>query len=349
MKILVYGAGVTGSLYAARLHESRQDVSILARGQRLTDLRELGIVLEDVTTGYRTTTRVNIVEELKPEDAYNLVVVFVPKNRVSEVVPALAANLYTPNVLFMGNNAAGPDEMIAALGRERVLLGFPGAGGTREGHVVRYITSEGNREYRTTMGELDGNTTPRLKKIIEAFEGAGFPVTISPDMDAWLKTHVALILSMGGALYMAGFDNYRMARTRDAVVMMVRAVHEGFRVLRAHDIPIIPSILKIMLEWIPEPILVTLIQRRLNSKVVEAAFGHASAAHEEGKKLATEFKALARSASVPTPKMDRLREYVNRKILPVEDGSAKIPLNWRGVWVWLGTIVGLVLILTLIL
>ncbi|MCK4681956.1 hypothetical protein KAT59_02875 [Candidatus Bipolaricaulota bacterium] len=32
-----------------------------------------------------------------------------------EVLPALAANRHTPDVLFMGNNAAGPDEMIEAL------------------------------------------------------------------------------------------------------------------------------------------------------------------------------------------------------------------------------------------
>ena len=34
MKILFYGAGVMGSLYAARLKESGQDISVLARGQR---------------------------------------------------------------------------------------------------------------------------------------------------------------------------------------------------------------------------------------------------------------------------------------------------------------------------
>jgi 2-dehydropantoate 2-reductase len=72
------------------------------------------------------------------------------------------------------------------------------------------------------MGELDGRTTPRLKQIAEAFESAGLPVTFNPNMDAWLKTHVALILSIGGALYMAGGDNYRLARTRDALVLMVR-------------------------------------------------------------------------------------------------------------------------------
>ncbi len=343
MKLLVYGAGVLGSLYAARL----QKVSILARGQRLADLREHGIVLEDAITGQRTTARVNVVEQLVPEDAYDLVIVLLPKNHVSEVLPALAANRHTPNVLFMGNTAAGPDEMIETLGRERVLLGFPGAGGTRDGHVVRYIASSGRRRYATTMGELDGRTTPRLERIVEAFEEAGFPVTISPNMDAWLKTHVALILSMGGALYMAGLDNYRLARTRDAVVLMIRAMRESFRVLRALDVPITPPSLK-MFEWIPEPILAVFIQRKLDSKAIEAAFGHARAARDEGKKLRDEFRALARLASVPTPTMDHLRTYVDQTVPPVADGSAQIAMDWRGVWFGLGALAGALAVLVFV-
>lgn len=50
-RILVYGAGVLGSLYAARLAESGKDVTILARGQRLRELWEHGIVLEDARVG----------------------------------------------------------------------------------------------------------------------------------------------------------------------------------------------------------------------------------------------------------------------------------------------------------
>ena len=41
MKILFYGAGVMGSLYAARLQDSGEEVSILARRQRLADIREV--------------------------------------------------------------------------------------------------------------------------------------------------------------------------------------------------------------------------------------------------------------------------------------------------------------------
>ena len=348
MKIFVYGAGVLGSLYAARLQEAGHAVSILARGQRLADLREHGIVLEEAITGQRTTTRVNVVEQLAPEDAYDLVIVLLPKNHVSEVLPALAANRHTPNVLFMGNNAAGPDEMIAALGRERVLLGFPGAGGSREGNVVRYIASSGGRRYAITMGELDGHTTPRLERIIKVFESAGFPVTINPNMDAWLKTHVALILPMGGALCMAGLDNYRLARTRDAVVLMIRAMHESFGVLHALDVPITPPSLQ-MFEWIPEPILIAFMQRKLASEAIEAAFAHARAARDEGKKLRDEFRALARLASVPTPTMDRLRTYVDQTVPPVADGSAQILMDWRGVWVGLGALAGALVVLALVL
>ncbi len=47
MKLLVYGAGVCGSLFAARLHETGHDVSLLARGGRLTALRQHGVQLAE--------------------------------------------------------------------------------------------------------------------------------------------------------------------------------------------------------------------------------------------------------------------------------------------------------------
>ena len=40
MKILVYGAGTIGSLYAAKLKDAGHDVTILARGRRLHEIRD---------------------------------------------------------------------------------------------------------------------------------------------------------------------------------------------------------------------------------------------------------------------------------------------------------------------
>jgi 2-dehydropantoate 2-reductase len=47
----VYGAGVQGSLYAARLAETGHDVTLLARGARLEMLGARGVVLEGAPIG----------------------------------------------------------------------------------------------------------------------------------------------------------------------------------------------------------------------------------------------------------------------------------------------------------
>jgi 2-dehydropantoate 2-reductase len=186
MNILVYGAGVLGSLYAARLQEAGQHVSLLARGQRLEEIREHGIVLENVLSGQTTTTRVKVIEQLGPAERYDLAVVVMGKHQVAAILPRLAANKQVPSVLFLHNNAGGPQAMIETLGRERVLLGFAGAGGKREGHVIDYLLIN---QQPTTLGEVDGRTTPRLEQIADAFKDAGFPVAISSNIDAALKTH----------------------------------------------------------------------------------------------------------------------------------------------------------------
>ena len=267
-----------------------------------------------------------MVDYLAPHDAYDLVVVLMRKNQVSDILPILAANQHTPNVLFMGNNAAGPDEMVEALGRERVLLGFARVGGYRKGHV---IITKVNASGPTTIGELDGQSTSRLEQISEAFTAADFSVLISPNIEAWLKTHFVEVGPVAHAIYLAGGDNYRLARTRDGLVLTVRAIREGYEVLRALGVPITPANHKIF-SWIPEPILVALMGRLFNARTAEIEMaGHANAARDEFKHLADEFNALARTTSVPTPALDRLYTYIDPALPPLPEGSAQISPSWR--------------------
>ena len=93
MRILVVGAGVIGSFNAARSKEAGQDVTLLARGRRLADLREHGVVLEDFRTGPRTTTQVPLVERLGPEDDYDLALVVMRRNQIPSVLPMLARSV----------------------------------------------------------------------------------------------------------------------------------------------------------------------------------------------------------------------------------------------------------------
>ena len=167
MKILVYGAGPLGSLFAAKLHEGGHDVSLLARGQRLADLRKQGVVLHDVVTDQQTVTHVTVVEALAPDDAYDLILVIMRKNRALEILPTLAANHATPTILFLMNNAAGPDALVEALGRERVLIGFPNAGGYREGPVVHCLMGTADSPSAIPFGEVDGQMTDRALQVAQ--------------------------------------------------------------------------------------------------------------------------------------------------------------------------------------
>ncbi len=345
MRILIYGAGVLGSLYAAWLQDSGQDVTVLARGTRATELREQGIRLEHGATGMPMAVGVKVIESLAPNDRYDWILVLMRRNQVAAILPALAANS-TPNVAFLTNNAAGAEEYIRALGRDRVVLGFPGAGGVREGALVRYRVA--GRAMPTTLGEPDGSMSARLDELGLALAKAGFPVEIHPEIDAWLKTHVALISPIANAIYLAGGDNYRLAKTRDGVALFVRAVKEGLRALQAKEVPITPGQYQALL-WIPEPILVAVMQRSLATEEAKLSMaGHANAARDEMKMLADEFRAFIKDAGVPTPAIDELYAYLNPEQPTVPEGSATLALDWRSIGIAAGVVGGVALLVGLL-
>lgn len=334
MDILIYGAGVLGSLYAAKLREAGHTVSLLARGQRLTDLREHGLVLENVQTGERTITAVRLVETLEPDDWYDLVIVLVRKDQLDSVLPVLAANRRIPHYLFMVNNAAGPQEIIRAVGRPRVLLGFPGAGGVREDYTIRYAVV-GPRQ-PTTLGELDGRVTIRLQRAANALREAGFPVAISHHMDAWLKTHVALVSPAAAAIHLAGGSVRRLAHTPDALLLMVRAVRESFQALHALNIPVTPVPVG-LLKYVPEPFLLALLRRSFDTPRAELLMEkHAITARTEMRQLMEELVALTRQSNLPTPSLDRLSQVMDVEQETLPAGSATMRMDWRGVWALVG-------------
>lgn len=86
-------------------------MSILARGARLSTIREAGIELEDFASEERTTARPRVVEQLEPDDDYAVILVAMGREHVLGVLPALAQNR-TQSVLFFGNNAAGPKALV---------------------------------------------------------------------------------------------------------------------------------------------------------------------------------------------------------------------------------------------
>lgn len=310
MRILILGAGVIGSFNAARLKEAGQDVTLLARGQRLADLREHGVVLEDFRTHERSTTQVPLVDRLEPDDAFDLVVAILRRNQIASALPMLAQNHRIPSVLFLGNNAAGPQEMIDALGRERVLIGTVNAGGERQGYVVRYLWT---RRLPMVFSELDDRPTPRTEEIVRLFRSAGLPARVGRHIDAHLKTHAAGLPGFAGALYTAGGSVRRLAHMPETVELFVRSHREALRALRAIGTRLEPPATS-LLEWIPMPLLVFAWSRFLDTELaVLGGEKHGNAAPDEMKEIADEFRLFFRQSGVPSPASDILFAQVDAR------------------------------------
>ena len=318
MKTLILGAGVIGSFNAARLAEAGKDVTLLARGRRLADLREHGVVLENFRTGRRTTTQVPLVDRLGPEDAYDLAIVVMRRNQIPSILPVLAQNHRIPSVLFLGNNAAGPLDLIDALGRQRVLIGMPNAGGERRGHVVRYLWS---RWLQVLFGELDDVPTPRTEAIVRFFRSAGLSARVVKNVDAYLKTHAAGLPSLAGAVYLAGGHVRQLAHSSETLKLYVQAFREALRALRAVGVPVKPAAIRLV-EWIPEPVLSLPLRLLFDSRLVAmGAQPHLDAAVDEMKELADELRVILRQSGLPSPASDLLFAQVDARFRAVSPGG----------------------------
>jgi hypothetical protein len=67
------------------------------------------------------------------------------------------------------------------------------------------------------------------------------------------------------------------------------------------------------------------------------------------KQIADEFRTLTRSTTIPTPILDRLYTYLDPSVPTAAEGSAQIPLDWRGMWIGLGAMAGAIVALILVL
>jgi 2-dehydropantoate 2-reductase len=314
MKTLIYGAGPLGTLYAHRLVRAGKDVTILARGQRYDHIKAKGLAVFDEMTGVREETSAEVVDELRSEDEYDLVIVLIRKNKLPPVFEILAANTRVKSILFMGNNALGFKSYLNALPAAKLLFGFPGAGGGMNEHVVYYADREkpGGKRRSVTVGEIDGKTRDRTLAVKSLFETAGIPVELSRDIDGWLKYHVALVSPLVNALYKHDCDNYALAKDKPTVRVMVRAAKEGGRVLHALGYTKRQPFQFNLFYWLPEMLNVKAVQGLLGSKFAEIAFArHASAARDEMGELADEFRSLVEQTSIATPHLNLLQAYVN--------------------------------------
>ncbi|MGO9317669.1 MAG: ketopantoate reductase family protein [Terracidiphilus sp.] len=301
-RILVVGAGVNGSVCAVELHRAGFNVTVMVRPARCGELIERGLEIENPLNGARTVTRMPFIDHLERTDIYDYILVAVRKNQVGELLPALAQNTSTC-VVFMVNTVLGPEEWVAKLGVDRVLLGFAFAGGRREGSLVRAMRVKGAT---TPFGEVNGAVTPRLTRLIGILNRAGLKARIEPHMPDWLANHAAMIAPFAVLVIKYGCDTRALARSKGDLRLLADSMRETLQVLRATGRRIVPRALEVFC-GLPRFILVGLFRAFLSTKFAEIGGGwHCSQAPDEMNQLASELKELVERSGLSAPALRQI-------------------------------------------
>ena len=137
LKILIYGAGVIGSIFAGKLALAKNDVTVLARGKRFEELKNDGIALVNPRTKKVGQAKVNVIDALLPEDSYDYIIVAMQRTQVDDILSVLSQNC-SKNIVFVVNTASGYDKWLTAVGKDRLMIGFQSAGGERKDGKVYY-------------------------------------------------------------------------------------------------------------------------------------------------------------------------------------------------------------------
>ena len=232
MRILIFGAGVIGSLYGTLLADAGYDVSIYARGRRLESLTQDGLLYK--RKGKIRKAPVRVLSKLEEEDCYHLILLTVREYQMHAALEELRKNS-SPNIVTMVNSLETYDKWEAICGAGRIIPAFPGAGGGFDGNVLDAALTP-RLIQPTTFGKTDG----RERVLAGVLHRAKIPCQIVPDMHAWQLCHLAMVVPIADAYYEAADPEHA---GRDAALMRKTAkqIRDNLDAIAARKIRLSPG------------------------------------------------------------------------------------------------------------
>jgi len=316
MRILIIGAGVTGSLFASSLAGSRDklervfkesiDIRVLARGETFQRLSENGLKIQHVVQEITTIDSIPVVKTLESGDIYDFVLVFLRKTQVSDLMEDLKSNR-SGYFVFAGNNGRAFENICPPLKKQRVSLAFASVGGKREGDTVFSVHG---KKPLITVG-ANKTTIKKIRLLKRIMRIAGCSLKISWSMESWLNHHLALVLPLALALYRDGGDNISLSQNNGLMKNTVKAIKEGSSALRRLGHPVRPGKLRLSLlmpDFIIKRKLTVLLGSPMGKLLI---YDHCMAAPEEMKELANELRTAIRGDEKPRPNLEYLLDQNN--------------------------------------
>jgi Ketopantoate reductase len=244
-RILIFGAGVIGSMYAIKLIEAGFDVSLFAHSNRFKSLRENGLQYKE--KGKVRSIQVNVIDTLENDDVYDFIFVTVRYDRSESALLALKDN-QSKNIVTMTSNSIGFSSWLDIVG-DRLLPAFPGFGGQIIDGILhaRFLPKI---IAATAFGEMNGVVTERIENLAKLFKAAKLPYVIKKDMQAYLITHSVSDIAMLSFLHSENkIIDKKTASNRRTARKITVTLKAYLRAIQKAGVSIDPPMLKMVLKF----------------------------------------------------------------------------------------------------
>lgn len=263
-RLLIFGAGVIGSLYALRFAQSGFDVTLLARGKRLDELKRKGLRYND--NGMIKQLSIKTVEKLADDDIYDFIFVPVRYDQAESALSAIKNN--QSKTIITLTNTIGYNSWLEIVG-DRLLPGFPGAGGDIKEDIL--YAQFGSKTY---FGEINGQTTERVKELALIFETAEMHYEIQKDIQAFHVSHAALAAVNKHFYTNEGMVDIETAISESILSKVATDIKQNLHLVEQAGIPVIPAETKSMGELMEEEIISRYRQMLSNEFIIDVKFGN---------------------------------------------------------------------------
>ena len=287
MRILIYGAGVIGSLYAALLAEAGYDTSIYARGKRLEVLKNNGLLYKKNQDIIKA--EIKILGEVSNDDIYDFVLLTVRENQLYEALSELKNNK-SNTIVTMVNSLDSYKKWEDIVGTGRILPAFPGAGGSINDDGILDASLTPRIIQPTTFAEISGNKSERTKQFSKILKCAHVPYQEVKDMHIWQLCHLAMVVPIADAYYEANCPE-RAGKEWKIMRKTAGRMKRNFNFLRKQKGKLSPWKMNIF-RFLPLPIMTIMLTFTFESSFGDKfMYRHAMKAPDEMRELHKQFYA----------------------------------------------------------
>ena len=287
MRILIYGAGVIGSLYAALFAEAGYDTNIYARGKRLEFLKKNGLLYKKNQKIRRAEA--TILGELSDNDAYDFILLTVRENQLYEALAELKNNK-SNIIVTMVNSLDSYKKWEDIVGKGRILPAFPGAGGSINNDGILDAALTPRMIQPTTFAEISGNKSEKTKQFSKILRHAHIPYQEVTDMHLWQLCHLAMVVPIADAYYESD-DPEKVEKEWKIMRKTAERLKRNFNFLRKQKGKLSPWKMNIF-RFLPLPFLAIMLAVTFGSSFGDKfMYQHARKAPDEMRELHKQFYA----------------------------------------------------------